>query len=229
MLKKLVAFLSLGIAVGTNAQAVSYSPYKDEAANTIYNLLFCDDLALFKPKQKEPNEGPWKILFANPKDVKASQGLASNPSEESRLRILAFKALGKNAASTQRKELLGIVIEVGLDGGLDTLAAYRDSRARYINQSGKMLIWEANDAKVEEKIKRLFSAGEKVVGKIGRWDKSRLPPPAKGLMRMSFLVNDAIYFGQGPMEVLQRDPLGGSVVASATELLVELTNRAATK
>jgi hypothetical protein len=105
MLKVLVAFLSLGIAVGTNAQAGSYSPYKDEAANTIYNLLFCDDLALYKTKQKEPNEGPWKILFANPKDVKALQGLASNPSEESRLRILAFKALGKNTASTQRKEL----------------------------------------------------------------------------------------------------------------------------
>src|SRR6267142_5950681 len=98
-------------------------------------------------------------------------------------------------------------------------------RARYINQSGKMLFWEANDAKVEEKIKKLFSAGDKVVGKIGPWDKSRLPPPAKALMRMTFLVNDAIYFGQGPMEALQRDPLGGSVVASATELLMELTSR----
>jgi hypothetical protein len=161
--------------------------------------------------------------------VKALQGLASNPSEESCLRILAFKALGKNAVPTQRKELLGIVIEVGLDGGLDTLAAYRDSRARYINQSGKMLIWETNDAKVEEKIKKLFFAGEKVVEKIGAWDNSRLPPPTKGLMRMTFLVNDAIYFGQGPMEMLQRDSLGGSVVTSATELLVELTNRAATK
>jgi hypothetical protein len=48
-------------------------------------------------------------------------------------------------------------------------------------------------------------------------------------MRMTFLVNDAIYFDQGAMEALQRDPLGGAVVASATELLVELTNRAVTK
>jgi len=31
------------------------------------------------------------------------------------------------------------------------------------------------------------------------------------------------------METLQRDPLGGSVVASATELLTELTSRAAPK
>jgi hypothetical protein len=119
--------------------------------------------------------------------VKALQGLASNPSEESRLRILAFKALGKNAASTQRKELLGIVIEVGLDGGLDTLAAsYRDSSARYINQSAKMLFWETRDPKVDAKIKILFSNADKVVEKIGPWDKSRLPPPTKGLMRMTF-------------------------------------------
>jgi hypothetical protein len=229
MLKKLVAFLGLGIAVGTNAHAVSYSPYKDEAANTIYNLLFCDDLARYKAKHRGPIDGPWKVLFADPKDVKALQVLASNSSEESRVRILAFNALGKKTASTLRKELLGVIIEVGLDGGLDTIAAYRDSGARYINQSGKMLFWEANDAKVEEKIKRLFSASDKVVGKIGPWDKSRLPPPTKGHMRMTFLVSDGLYFGQGPMAVLERDPLGGSVVASGTELLVELTNRAATK
>jgi hypothetical protein len=92
-----------------------------------------------------------------------------------------------------------------------------------------MLIWETRNPKVDAKIKNLFTNADKVVEKIGPWDKSRLPPPAKGLMRMTFLVNDAIYFGQGPMEALQRDPLGGSVVASATELLVELTNRAATK
>ena len=101
---------------------------------------------------------------------------------------------------------------MGLDGGLDTLAAYRDSRARYINQSGKILIWEPHDPRVDAKIKTLFSNADKVVEKIGPWDKSRLPPPKKGLMRMTFLVIDAIYFGQGPMEALQRDPLGGSVV-----------------
>jgi hypothetical protein len=229
MLKKLATFLSLGFAVTVNAHAGGYSPYKDGAANQIYNLLFCDDLALYRPAKNESNEGPWRTLFANPKNVKALQALASNPSEESRVRILAFRALGKSAAPIQRKELLGIVIEVGLDGGLDTLAAYKDFRARYINHSGKMLIWETRDPKMDAKIKNLFTNSDKVIEKIGPWDNSRLPPPTKGLMRMTFLVNDAIYFGQGPMEALQRDSLGASMVTSATELLVELTSRAATR
>lgn len=48
------------------------------------------------------------------------------------------------AASTQpaKKELLAVIIEVGLENGLDVLASYANGTARYINQSGKMIIWE---------------------------------------------------------------------------------------
>jgi hypothetical protein len=94
-------------------------------------------------------------------------GIGIEPERRNRVRILAFKALGKDAAPIQRKELLGIVVEVGLDGGLDTVAAYKDFRARYINQSGKMLIWETRDPKVDAKIKNLFTSADKVVEKIG--------------------------------------------------------------
>jgi hypothetical protein len=181
MLKKLVAFLSLGIAAGTNAHAVNYSPYKDEAANTIYNLLFCDDLALYKAKHSGPIDGPWKILFADPKDVKALQGLASNSSEESRLRILAFNALGKKTASTLRKELLGVILEVGLDGGLDTIAAYRDFRARYINQSGKMLFSEANAPKWEKRSKNYFLPPTKSLERSARGINLDYHRPPKGI------------------------------------------------
>jgi hypothetical protein len=37
----------------------------------------------------------------------------------------------------------GIVMDVAVDGGLDTLAAYADGTARYINHSGSTIIWEA--------------------------------------------------------------------------------------
>ena len=79
---------------------------------------------------------------------------------------------------------------------------------------------------MDEKIRSLLAASEKVVEKIGPWDQARMPPPSEGLMRMTFLVSDGLYFGQGPMEPLQKDPLAAPVIATATELLLELTNRA---
>jgi hypothetical protein len=205
---------------------VTHSPYKEPATNTIYDLLFCDDLELYRAGFAGEPTGPWQILFAKPPDPDALAVLASDAVEESRLRILAFNALDQQTKVTHPRELLGVIIEVGLDGGVDTLAAYQDLRARYINYSGKMIIWETREPTVDEKIRNLFAAAERVVEKIGPWTEPRLPPPANGLMRMTFLVSDGLYFGQGPLEALQQDPLAAPVVVSATEILLELTSRA---
>ena len=123
MLKKLATLVGLGVAAGVAAQTTAYTPYRDSSTNTIYNLLFGDDLALFKASHKGSVEGPWKTLFAQPADREGLQALAANATEEARLRILASNALRKLSVPTQRKELLGVIVEVGLDSGLDTLAA----------------------------------------------------------------------------------------------------------
>jgi len=225
MLKKFATLIGLGAAAGVAAQAPSYSPYRDEATSAIYNLLFCDDIGLYKAKHQGPVEGPWKAVFAAPPDPKALQAVASNAAAETRLRVLAYNALRRMSIAPARKELLGVIVEVGLDGGLDTLAAYQDGRARYINHAGKIIIWEARDAQVDDKVRSLLRAAETVVQQIGPWEKPRLSPPTRGMMRLTFLVADGLYFGEGPMSALQNDPLGGQVVSSATALLVALTER----
>lgn len=40
----------------------------------------------------------------------------------------------------------GVVLDVPLEDGVDTLAAYADGTARYINHSGRTIIWEVPDA-----------------------------------------------------------------------------------
>ena len=205
---------------------MTHSPYNVPATNTIYNLLFCDDLELYRAGFDGEATGPWQALFATPSDPDALKALAADTSAESRLRILAFNALREQSNAAHSKELLGVIIEVGMDDGLDTLAAYRDLHARYINYSGKMVIWETNEPTVDQKIRNLLAAAERVIEKIGPSTEPRLPPPASDLIRMTFLVSDGLYFGQGPAESLQQDPLGGPVIAEATELLLELTSRA---
>lgn len=40
----------------------------------------------------------------------------------------------------------GVVLDVPLDAGVDTLAAYADGTARYINHTGRTIIWEVPEA-----------------------------------------------------------------------------------
>lgn len=225
MPKILLLLFALMLTSGVHAQGMKYAPYQDQATNTIYSLLFCDDLGLYKATYTGPIEGPWQVLFSNPVNVKGLQALANSPTAETRLRILAFNALKQKNVAPKKKELLGVIIEVGLEHGLDTLAAYKDLRVRYINQSGKMIIWETRKPVIDTKIRKLFMEAQPIIEKIGPWDKPRLAPPPAGKMRLTFLVNDGLYFGEGTMRELGRSPLAGPVVTAATELLFELTRQ----
>jgi hypothetical protein len=201
------------------------SPYRNEALDKIYNLLFCDQPELFRPSNGQVNAYPWDVLFAASPDADALQKLAADTDAESRTRLLAYTMLANMGVKPQQKELLGVVIEVGLEGGLDVLAAYDDGTARYINQTGAMVVWEAPTNASNVLLDRLFAESEVVVGKIGPWNKPRLSQPSNGDIRLNFLVSDGLYFGQGPFDVLANDPMGAPVIDAATKLMVFLTEQ----
>jgi len=111
-----------------------------------------------------------------------------------------------------------VIVEVPLASGLDTLAAFSEGGVRYVNQSGKLLVIEGV-ADVLPLVKRLIAASEPVVSRIGPWDKPRLAPPKLGNVRLTFLVSDGLYFGEGPMSVMQGDAMAGPIIGQATQLL----------
>ena len=199
-------------------------PYSEEGLNTIYHLLFCDNIELFKANTK-PGGYPWTgLLKSNPQKDELEK-IATDLELESRQRLLAFRQLAANTDAVLPKQLLGIVIEMGLPEGLDVLAAYEDGTARYLNYTGKMIIWETRTAESDRLISELFSAGNTVVKQIGPWNQPRRPFRGEGMIRMSFLVTDGLYFGEGPFTVLEKDPMGGPVIHAATELLIYLTSQ----
>ncbi|MBL8473373.1 MAG: hypothetical protein KF778_03625 [Rhodocyclaceae bacterium] len=120
------------------------------------------------------------------------------------------------------KILLGVIIEVPQQGGLDVLAAFSDGSVRYLNQSGKASIFEGGDHPAAALAHELIGVARAVVDQIGPWDKLRLPAPQGELVRLSFVVSDGLYFGQGAWEVLQRDAKGGPLLAKATQLLQQV-------
>ncbi len=200
-------------------------PYYGKENTTIYDLLFCDKPELYSGTIKEKEDYPWTALSAENPASSDLQGIANDTSLETRVRLVAYNRLRKNGYAPPVKELLGVVVEVGLDSGLDTLAAYKNGTARYLNFTGKMIFWDSPMAESNAIIEQLFAASQKVVEQIGPWDSERLTPPPAGSVRLTFLVSDGLYFGEGPFTVLQKDPMAAPVIVAATRLLTFLTER----
>ncbi len=220
MLKKLRATLGIGLAADCSASAAGqYNPYEQSYTNNLYNLLFCDDLDLFKNEDNTKNEGIWPSLLADHPDKTVLRKIAYEKANEGRVRALAYNRLRAAGEEVPPKKVFGVIVEVRLKQGLDVLASFAEGGVRYLNQSGKIVIFEGDGNPVEGLAKELVAVSHPVVNRIGPWEKQRLPPPKLGNVRMTFLVSDGLYFGEGTFEALQHDEMAGPVLAKATELL----------
>jgi|SRR5215471_3322944 len=232
MIKKLLMMLGIVHVRGNRGTtAVSspttasefYEPYAQSHVNFLYNLLFCDDISLFK---NDKRDGLWSRVLADQPDLKALQKIAGDEENEGRVRAIAFCRLRASGQNVPSKKLLGVIIEVPQEEGLDVLAAFAEGGVRYLNYSGKVAIFEGVNHPVEVLAKELVAVSQPVVNQIGPWHKRRLPPPQLPNVRMTFLVSDGLYFGEGPLVVVQKDPMGGRVFDKAVELLRDAVKKA---
>jgi hypothetical protein len=204
----------------------SINPYKDSSTNFIYNLLFCDNLYLYKEKTQQPFTYPFDILFSETSSVTDLQKIIDDKNSDPRIKVLAYNRQFASGHKPTKKDLLAVIVEVGLDEGLDVLASFNNGTARYINHTGKILVWETTDDEAANKItNELFASSKNIVNQIGAWNKPRRPNPTKGNVRITFLVSDGLYFGEGPMNVLFNEPMASPALAKATELMQYLTQK----
>lgn len=201
----------------------SIAAYPQKHVNDIYNLLFCDRPELFRTENLSAQSDLAVVLSPSSPPEKVRE-IADNANAESRVRALGFNWLHAHKQSVPAKLLLGVIVEMPLDQGLDTLAAYADGRVRYINQTGAMSMFEAPIAGMQEKTSALLNAAQIVVNQIGPWDKDWQAPPPQGSVRLTFLVSDGLYFGQGDVDVISNDKFGGPVLKAATDLLLLVTD-----
>jgi hypothetical protein len=121
---------------------------------------------------------------------------------------------------------MGVVIEVGAAGGPYAMAVYSDLRAQYITETGKVLVSEDNAAEMKERIQTILSISQKIIGKAEPWNEARPSHPPADEFRITFLVADGVYIGQGKLAELNNDPVASAMVALAGELMVILAKRA---
>lgn len=158
----------------------------------------------------------------------AALAAAPPPDRETRLHLQAWslaRAAGVEPGEDGR-DVLGVVVDMGLDEGLDTLAAFADGSARYLNHSGSAVVWEVPDMAVGQLVRALLDEAAVVVAMGAPLEGPRFPPPAPGSTMISVLTRAGIYLGAGPIEAITADPRGGPVLAAASELLALLVQRA---
>jgi len=149
---------------------------------------------------------------------------------ETRIRLQAWslaRRVGIEPPGDDARRARGVVIDVGLDGGLDTLAGYEDGTARYLNQGGGAIVWEARDPSIDQAINELIAAAQAVVERSGPLDGPRPTAPPAGYAALWILTDGGIHLGAGPFQTLAMDPLGGPVIATGTDLMRQLIDRQA--
>jgi hypothetical protein len=156
-------------------------------------------------------------------------GILTQPGLESRHYLQAWMslaALGVPPPESEARHLYGVVLDMPLSGGLDTLAAYEDLTACYLNFSGAAVIWDHPDSSLDSEIQGLLAAGRELLGKVGPWEGPR-PPVPPGQARVSLPTPSGLHFGQAAPGLLSRDVIAAPVLQAATKLMQALSARSA--
>lgn len=204
-------------------------------ANSIRETLFGDrPLDQWPPANSDSKEFPWTAFASARSHLVAGNQVAAidcweqiirTPDLEPRQYLQAWHFLrqnGKEPPADIAKQVLGIVVEIGMPKGLDLLAAYPDHSARYYNFSGAGVVWERPDDSLDSIIDQLHVAAKVIVDKIGPWKESRPAPPPRDQARLCFLTPSGLHFGQAPVSVLSNDPMAGQLLQLATVLMQAL-------
>jgi len=212
----------------------------------IRELLFADlDVVgvrrVFRPSPGDegPDVGAGILALATAAEAGDAEGagiqlrllLGSGP--ETRVRLQAW-SLARRAGvplGGDARRVRGVIVDMGLEDGVDTVAAFEDGSARYLNQAGGGIFWEVGQADggdVRSAIAALLEAGQRVVDATGPLDEPRPDAPSNGVAQLWLLTDGGIHLGMGPADVIGRDRLGGPVLGAAFQLmgtLIEKTQR----
>ena len=206
-------------------------------AREIRDTLFGDLPLEAWPPGNGPGGEPWQSFVAAREAVAAGrmddaiaawQQVSTMPRLESRHYAQAWhflRAQGVQPPADRAKQLLGVVLEVPMENGLDLLAAYPDYSARYYNYTGAGEIWDRPDPSLDPLIDDVLRAGQQILNAIGPWEEARPAAPPAGQLRINLLSPAGLHFGQGPFNDLAADPLAKPAVEAGTALMTRLTSR----
>lgn len=181
------------------------------------------------------NEEPWtlfkevqKSLDGNKKEeaIATLKGIINMPGLESRQYLQAYFFLNQLQQTKEGDlKIFGVVAEVSMPEGCDTLAVYADHSARYYNYSGSSIAWEHSDNSLDELFDEIIRQGKIIASQIGPWESPRRAAPDQGNARINFLSSHGLHFGEANQQALFNDPLAGKIMYAMVEVMQALINK----
>jgi len=220
MFSRIASALGLSAALAGPGNAAVLA---DASTNHLYESLFCDVPALYRPPPGAAAT-PWQaLLYAPSANVTTVRALAGDTGQEARVRALAYGWLRERGQPVPASELLGVVVEVALPGGLDALAAYRDGRVRYLNHSGRAVLVDTRVPDIDPLVDALLAASSRALPQAQPWQRVRGAMPGTGQVRIGLLSSDGLRRIEGSFDQLQRDTFAGPALLAASRLLEQVT------
>ncbi|MEO6532468.1 MAG: hypothetical protein ABIO06_02725 [Pseudolysinimonas sp.] len=157
----------------------------------------------------------------------ALHAVLDTPKLESRQYLQAWsclRQLDRDALTGLPQHLFGVVLDVPLKQGYDTLAAYDDHTARYLNQAGGVIVWDTTEPAMDARIDALLAAARPLLATVGVWESAR-PPLTADSARISLLTAEGLHFTEGAFDRLAHDSHTAPIITTGTALMSELIDR----
>lgn len=155
-----------------------------------------------------------------PEAITRLRSVLEMPELETRLQLWVWsclRQLGEKPDSKAAYEVLGVVLEMPLEAGCDTLAAYVDGTARYLNFSGAAIFWDRADVEIKGLCQAMVDSTIPVSGRASPRTNLSLP---KRMAQVTLLTRSGNYVITAPPQ---------SVIDPSYRLMTELMKRSKEK
>ena len=200
------------------------------------NLLFVDqtleELVTHYPAPKDTFVKAYQYIKDGKTDAAKNslRQVLSDPQAEVREKLWAWGALrqlGEKPPANVADEIQGVVMEVPVDKWIDTLAAYSDGRARYLNgKSGGLIIWDhVEENGLSTLAQNFITAAKPLVEKAPVYAKHQ--PAKEGVIRVTILTYGGVRIREGThSDVIAGPHILSPVAYAGQDLLFALVEAA---
>ena len=119
-----------------------------------------------------------------------------------------FEEAAKPAENTPgERDVRAVILEANLEGGVDVLAAFAGGRARFLNRTGDISMWEGGGGEKARLTTALLQSATAFTLKPIELTRGRTPEPVDGVVRISVFTGLGKHVAEGTIDEFEKHPV----------------------